>query len=217
MWMAFQQFWAKGIAQKLAVVAVGGALILCSCCSALIVLGAVIGSSLPEDTATGQNTSQTAVATHATATAPRTSPPTATLPATLPPTAASIPQQPTATTVPTAASGPPRVGSSLSDIVAAYGQPFSYGIGNSPNFYADSAQTIIVNVTVSGGTVTQVNVLGPTDWTDQQTFEYCTTFLPSDATAYNSVGHYTDFHSSIGDLVIENLGMGTCLAYFAGR
>ncbi len=73
----------------------------------------------------------------------------------------------------------------------------------------------MLNVDVSNNTVTQASVIGLTSWSDQQTFMYCAQFLPSDATEFNSNPPYTDYHSSLGEAIIENLGQGICLTYIA--
>jgi hypothetical protein len=72
-----------------------------------------------------------------------------------------------------------------------------------------------VNVDVQNNVAVHLGIVGPTDWTDQQTFTYCTGFLLSGAAEYNATGPYTDYHSSLGDVVIENTGYGTCLVFFA--
>jgi hypothetical protein len=94
---------------------------------------------------------------------------------------------------------------------AKFGQPFGHGSAGADTFWADSARSIIIGVSPNSGTVTQVNVIGPTWWSDSQTVTYCIQFLPDGATKYNSAGPYTtDYHSSVGDLVVSNIGVGFC-------
>jgi hypothetical protein len=112
-----------------------------------------------------------------------------------------------ATTTP---NGPPQIGGPLARFISAYGQPFGHGDGGSDNFYADKGRTIILNVTATSVTVTLMSVLGPTSWTNDQTFAYCAQFLPDDATEFNGVGRYADYRSSVGEIVLQNDGQGAC-------
>ncbi len=114
----------------------------------------------------------------------------------------------------------PRVGERLSVFADAYGQPAKLGtdrglkIGHvtihGVRFYADKAQTILIDAQPTGGIVKNLVVTGPSSWTNQQSFAFCQGFLPSGATKYKTVGQYTYYHSSIGDAVINNAGHGTC-------
>ncbi len=129
-------------------------------------------------------------------------------------------QQPTATTASNglaATHGIPQVGGPMSDFVGKYGQPISQGDANSQNFYTDNTQTIIVNVRPSGQNqqVTYLSVLGPDSWSDDQTKTSCMQYLPSDAVEYNAVDSLTDYHSSVGMIVLNNAGGGTCTLYMA--
>ncbi len=113
--------------------------------------------------------------------------------------------------------GTPQIGALLSDFVGKYGQPVSQGIGNSQNFYADTAQTITLNVSTTGQKqqVTQINFIGPDTWSDTQTKTFTTQYLPSDAVEFNTVDNLTDYHSSVGEIVLRNEGQGTGLLYTA--
>ncbi len=116
---------------------------------------------------------------------------------------------PTATSIP---AGPPFVGGPYANFTHHYGQPF-----NDNNwFYADHAQTIIFAVTQAGANVSKVTVVRvPDNWTDAQTFGECVLFLPQGATAFNQTGQYTDYHSSVGEIIIAAPGQGTCETYIA--
>ena len=106
----------------------------------------------------------------------------------------------------------PFVGGPYADFVHVYGQPFGQAVGNRDNFYADSNHEIILNVdNNSNGIVYNVNISGPTDWDLSTTMMYCEQFLPVGATEYNSTGQNTDYMSDVGEVVIENLGSGTCI------
>jgi hypothetical protein len=109
------------------------------------------------------------------------------------------------------ASGKPYIGGPFVNFTAKYGPPFGHGVGDSDNFYADSAETTVIDVSPTSGTVTYVSVIGPTDWSDSETFNYCIHFLPDDATEYNSAGPNTDYQSTVGYLVVSNYGSGTCV------
>ena len=87
----------------------------------------------------------------------------------------------------------------------------SYKAGGVSNSYCyDSACQTLIGIRSQDGVVTYIAILGPTSWSNQQTMNTCEQFLPQDATAFNTSGPYTDFHSSIGEIVIENDGSGTC-------
>lgn len=119
-----------------------------------------------------------------------------------------------------AAGASPRVGEQLSVFTSAYGQPARIGTGkglkinhikvNGVRFYADQAHTIIVTAQPTKGVVNSLLVTGPASWNNQQSFAYCGRFLPTGATAFRTVGQYTYYHSSIGDVVLNNAGNGTC-------
>ncbi len=197
---SFQQFWGKGVPQKVVVIAVAGVLVTCSCCGLGAVVLAAIGASLGPVAQPVQTVStRTVVVQEASTPTNTTALPTST------PT-----RQPTATSVP---SGPPYVGGPFSNFTAKYGQPTPNG--TSANFWADGAQTISLNVSPTSGTVTYVVVVGPDSWTNDQSFAFCSQFLPSDATEYNHVDPNTDYHSSVGDLEIGNYGVGTCVVILA--
>jgi hypothetical protein len=193
MFGSIQHFWARGLPQKLAVVASAVLLLMCACCSSLVVLGAVVGGNNQSGTQTGQATSTAKLPT-----------PTSTTTAISPTSTATAIPTPTRTPAP---AGYPHVGGPFSDFVAAYGQPVPNG--SSSNFFTDKAQTIAISVDQTNGIVTGMDIVGPTSWTNQQTFDYCTQFLPHGAVEYNSVGQYTDYHSSAGDVVIGVYGEGT--------
>lgn len=120
----------------------------------------------------------------------------------------------------TAARPTPHVGERLSVFTSTYGQPDKLGtdkglkVGHitveGVRFYADAAQTIIINAQPTQGIVNNLTVTGPATWTSQQSFAYCERFLPTGAAAYRSVGQYTYFHSNVGDVVINNAEGGTC-------
>lgn len=114
----------------------------------------------------------------------------------------------------------PRVGERLSVFTATYGKPVQLGtarglkVGNvtveGVRFYADRAHTIIVNAQPTKGIVRNLVVTGPSSWTKQQSIAYCQSFLPIGSVAYRTVGQYTYYHSSIGDVVLNDAGSGTC-------
>jgi hypothetical protein len=114
----------------------------------------------------------------------------------------------------------PRVGEKLSVFTATYGQSANLGtdrglkVGHLTiqgiRFYADKAQTIIIDAQPTKGVVNHLVVTGPSSWTNPQSFAYCQNFLPSSATQYRTVGQYTYYHSKLGDVVINTPGQGTC-------
>jgi len=116
------------------------------------------------------------------------------------------------------AGGPPALGAPLADFAAAYGPVIGHAASGSDEFYADRAETIMVEVAFTSGAASSISVIGPTSWSSTETSDYCTRFLPPGASEYNSVNNsvadYADYHSSLGDLVLSNYGQGPCLVYF---
>jgi hypothetical protein len=182
-----------------AIIASIAGVVLIACCA----ISAAIGNagSTASTTTTNTHTSAvtrataTAVVTHATATAKPQ------------PTATHIPTTPTVVPL-----GPPFVGGPYRNFTHAYGQPI-----NSNNwFYTDSSQQIIVAVTVPSATpsaiVSQVAVLQtPSGWTNAEVLSECEVFLPPGATLFNHADPYYDFHSFLGEIVLEfNGGDGGC-------
>jgi hypothetical protein len=116
---------------------------------------------------------------------------------------------PTLTATPSA--GPPRLGAPLASFTAAYGKPaLQDSVGATDDFWEDKQQTVLVGVDLTNGQVSHIIVLGPPSLTLTQTFNACAAFLPPDATSYNTAPPATDYHSSIGNLVLENDGGGLC-------
>lgn len=121
----------------------------------------------------------------------------------------------------------PRIGESLSVFTATYGQPAKVGtdkglkVGHvsveGVRFYTDKAQTTMVTAQPTRGTVRSLVVTGPSSWTNQQSFAACQGFLPSGAVAYRTIGQYTYYHSSVGDVVLNNAGHGTCQVAMAPK
>jgi outer membrane murein-binding lipoprotein Lpp len=181
-----------------AIIAAVSGVVLLACCA----ISAAIGNASSSITTTGASNSHTSAVTHATATA-------AVIHATA--TAKPKPTRVPATATPAPAE-PPFVGGPYANFTHKYGAPI-----NSNNwFYADSGQTIIFAVKVASGTVNWLSVLQvPSDWTDSQTFAECALFLPPNAAMFNHDGPYTDYHSSIGEVIINAPGgnSGTCTVY----
>ena len=108
--------------------------------------------------------------------------------------------------------GPPYLGGPYRDFTHTYGQPFN---AVDLLFYADSSQTIIFGVDVKANLVDQVSVIQvPSDWSNSQTLAECEIFLPSGATKFNSDPPWTDYHSSLGEVVIQTAS-GNCVMSFA--
>lgn len=211
------QWWNKGIAYRIVLLAAIPLMTICVCCSiGIVLLASPAGQQAIRETEATE-TAQALSASHATATAasnatPRPSPtrapnPTEGITPTPLATASPLPQV-MATSVPSPG-GPPYVGGPYANFVAAYGPPFGHGSGDSDNFYGDAAQTIVINVSPTSGTITHLGLVAPESWSNAETHDYLAQFLPSDAVLYNSVAQYTDYHSSVGDLVIGVFGQGT--------
>jgi hypothetical protein len=83
-------------------------------------------------------------------------------------------------------------------------------VGATDDFWEDKQQTILIGVDLTNGRVSHIIVLGPPSSTMSQTFNSCAAFLPPDATSYSSAPPDTEYHSSIGNLMLENDGSGLC-------
>jgi hypothetical protein len=121
---------------------------------------------------------------------------------------------PTVTATPSA--GPPQLGATLASFTAAYGKPaLQDSLGATDDFWENTQQTILIGVDLTNGRVSHIKVLGPPASTITQTFNSCAAFLPPDATSYSSSPPDTNYHSSIGNLVLENDGSGLCMVSIA--
>jgi len=126
------------------------------------------------------------------------------------------------TTQPTTASsangvtnGTPHIGGPMSDFYGKYGQPNNQGIGTSETWIVDQQQTVLVNATPDANAqVAGVSVTTGANWSNTQMQQYCSQFLPADASAFNSVSDLTDYHSSIGEVVMQ-LGASMCVLSLA--
>lgn len=107
-------------------------------------------------------------------------------------------------TQPPATHGTPHIGGPISDFYGKYGQPHNQGIGDSETWIADQQQTVLINASPdANGVAIGMGVTAAADWSDAQTTQYCSQFLPPDASAFNSVGNLTDYHSSVGEIVMQ--------------
>jgi hypothetical protein len=104
----------------------------------------------------------------------------------------------------------------MASFTAAYGNPaLQDSLGATADFWEDRQQTILIGVDLTNGRVSHITVLGPPQSTLSQTFNSCAAFLPTDSTSYSSAPPDTDYHSSIGNLVLENDGSGLCTVSIA--
>jgi hypothetical protein len=111
----------------------------------------------------------------------------------------------------------PELGDPFTDFNAAYGLAVKNGAGAPFTFWVDQAHTARIAVTFINGHATHIMLSAPTDWNKTQTFDFCSMFLPPDASVYNVAGQYTDYHSSLGNLVLANYGNGACEVFIAGE
>lgn len=108
------------------------------------------------------------------------------------------------------------IGGTVAAFTARYGQYGQALGGNGDSWWTDASQTVSVSVTVSGGTVNQVTVLQIAGtWDATQTLAACTPFLPSGASLFNTSGQWMDYHTSIGEVVMEDPGGGNCVLSMA--
>jgi hypothetical protein len=110
----------------------------------------------------------------------------------------------------------PELGDPIADFNAAYGPAVKNGAG-AFTFWADQAHTARIAVMFTNGHATNIILSGPADWNKVQTFGFCSMFLPPDASVYNVTAQNTDYHSSLGDLVLANYGSGACQVFIAGQ
>ncbi len=110
--------------------------------------------------------------------------------------------QPTHTIKPT--QGTPTIGGPLSDFYGKFGNPTTTGVDNSPTWIVDQDQQTLVNARADAqGRVTAVLVTSGANWSNQQTKQYCSQFLPSDARQFNTVSNLFDYHSNVGDIAMQ--------------
>ena len=114
--------------------------------------------------------------------------------------------------------GTPRIGGPMSDFYGKYGHPNNQGSvpGSETWILNDQNQTIIDAAPNAGGIVDYVNITNGTAWNNQQMQSYCEQFMPSDASQFNQDGPYIDYHSSVGEIVME-LGQASCVITIAGQ
>jgi hypothetical protein len=185
---ALQQFWSQGTGSKIVVLAMAGVIVLLGCFGVLLVTGSLGGKNTPT-TATGTSAPSSASTSAHT-------------------------KVPTVTATPSA--GPPQLGATLASFTTAYGKPaLQDSLGATDDFWENTQQTILIGVDLTNGRVSHIAVLGPPQSTMTQTFNSCAAFLPPDATSYSSAPPDTDYHSSIGNLVLENDGSGLCTVSIA--
>jgi hypothetical protein len=124
---------------------------------------------------------------------------------------------PTTPPVPTATPViPPTLGAPLVAFSTAFGHPtLTESLGAADDFWEDKQQTTLIGVALKNGRASSITVLGPSTSGLAQTYGECEAFLPSGTTSYNSAPPNTYFHSSIGNLVLENDNNGLCRLYIA--
>lgn len=213
-----RQFWEKGAGQKVAIISVATILGICACCSCSTVGIVLLAGTPPKTTGNqGSDVQPTATSTSPIVLAPASATPSTVTPTVVPTATATATAAATASPTPTspvASTGQPYVGGPYANYTAAYGQPFIQGAGGSEDFWADKAQTIIVIVNPPVSRIVRhMSAVGPDSWSDDQTFSYCSQFLPSGAVAFNTAPPYTDFNSSLGKVIIANFGSGACVVY----
>jgi hypothetical protein len=193
---ALQQFWSQSTASKVMVLATAGVIVLIGTFSVLL-----IASSLQSgNTRTVSQPTSSALAGKSTATATHGS--------------AASPASTSAGTAAPAPGGPPQVGAPPADFIAAYGQPTQQeSIGATNDFWANKQQTVLIGVVFTNGLATHITVVGPPFLTSSQTYNSCAVFLPHDAASYNTAPPNTYFHSTVGNLVLENDDSGLCKIY----
>jgi hypothetical protein len=203
---ALRQFWSQGTNSKIVVLATAGVIVLIGLFGVLL-----IGSSLQ-----GGNTETNSQATRGALAGNST--PTATHGSTASPASTSVGTA-AADTPTTAPGGPPQLGAALANFITAYGQPTQQPnvqqSASTDAFWGNTQQTVLVDAQFTNGLATNITVVGPPSLTNSQTFNACAVFLPSDATSYSSAPPDTYYHSSVGNLVLENDESGLCKVYVA--
>jgi hypothetical protein len=116
----------------------------------------------------------------------------------------------------TAPINPPRLGATLATFTTAYGPVIFTDDTGADNFWVDKAKTILVTAVFKNGTASTIGILGPPSWSNSESLNYCSMFLPAGATQYSQVAEDLDYHSSLGNVVLQNIGEGTCQVFLAG-
>lgn len=113
--------------------------------------------------------------------------------------------------------GTPHIGGPISDFYGKYGQSNNQGFGHSETWIVDQQQQTTVNATPNAsGEVTGVTVTSGSNWNDSQMQTYCSQFLPSDASEFNSTSNLSDYYSSVGEIVLQ-LEQASCVIAISGQ
>jgi hypothetical protein len=116
-------------------------------------------------------------------------------------------QPPAATAVPY--TGPAVLGAPLSAFVKAYGA-YSVSGSGAYQFPTDANQSAILFVTIAHGQATEIVLSADTaTWDDTQTIAACAPFLPVGASRFNADGPYIDYHSTLGEIIMQH-APGSC-------
>jgi hypothetical protein len=134
-----------------------------------------------------------------------------------------IPTQvaPTATTAAQAVThGTPLIGGQFSDFYGKYGTPHNQDATNGETWFVSEQPFIMVGADPNtSGKTTQVTVVEEdqttgNSWPNDQMLSYCMQFMPADATEFNTVDNIIDYHSSIGEIVVQ-LQTASCVISMA--
>jgi hypothetical protein len=189
---ALRQFWSQGTRSKVIVLITAAAIVLIGGFSVLL-----IGSSLAGGNTQSGGKSSTGAGAHNSATTTRAAAGTATA----------------------AAARLAKLGAPLANFIATYGQPTQQPnvqqSSGTDDFWGNSQQTVLINVHFTNGLASSISVVGPPSSTSSQTFSACAAFLPADASSYSTAAPDTYYHSSVGNLVLENDESGLCMVYVA--
>ena len=199
MFAALRRFWSRGTEQKISIIILTCAVLLAAFGGVLAVAKLAGGA---QQASVSSRTPVVTISPIAQVGTTSTSPVATSTPA-------NSALTPTATRAPL---GPPQVGAPLSDFTAAYGAPNSQA-GNAYNF--TTSQNVSVSVRIVNSVATYISVSGPASWSNSQSMAACVAYLPADASELNSADPYTYYHASIGEIVINNTGSGTCRVYLA--
>jgi hypothetical protein len=106
------------------------------------------------------------------------------------------------------------LGAPLSAFIAKYG-PSQAADPRINLFPINANRNADLIVTVTSGKVTDLVLSAFTaTWDDAQTVTACVPFLPVGAAQFNAVGPYIDYHSSLGDVIMQHTA-GSCHLSFS--
>jgi hypothetical protein len=131
------------------------------------------------------------------------------------PTSASTQAGPIAASTQAITHGVPHLGGPISDFFGKYGPSDDQITGNSATWITDQREkTHVHTLANASGKITSVIVTSGAPWSDAQTKQYCSQFLPSGAQQFKAASDLTFYHSNAGEIVMQ-LTLASCTMMLA--